>query len=121
VSDLACCRHILSRPPAPEAGSRGRLVLRTSLPGEQAAQPAPQAYLGRGASERHASPLDAEPDQGPDLGAELDRLVQGEVAEVGHLELALGVFVDGQGVDHPDGVAVPEAFQLLDDLTVEDG
>jgi hypothetical protein len=37
--------------------------------------------------------LDAQPDQGADLAAQLDRLVQGEVAEVGYLDLALGVFV----------------------------
>ena len=32
---------------------------------------------------------------------------------MGDLDLALGVFVDGQGVDHPDGVAVAQPFQLL--------
>jgi deoxyinosine 3'endonuclease (endonuclease V) len=40
---------------------------------------------------------------------------------VGHLELALGVLVDGQGVDHPDGVALAQPFQLVDDLAVEVG
>jgi hypothetical protein len=36
-----------------------------------------------------------------------------------HLNLPLGVFVDGQGVDHPDGVAVAQPLQLGDDLAVE--
>ena len=57
--------------------------------------------------------LDAEPDEGADLAAELDRLVLGEVAEMGHLDLAVGVLVDGQGVDHPDGVAFAQPLQLL--------
>ena len=39
--------------------------------------------------------FDAEADEGADLAAELDRLVGGEVAEMGHLEFAVGVFVDG--------------------------
>jgi hypothetical protein len=65
--------------------------------------------------------LDAEPDQSPDLAAQLSGLVQGEVAEVGDLELTLGVLVDGQGVDHPDGVAVAQPLQLLDDLAMEVG
>ena len=57
--------------------------------------------------------FDAEADQGADLAAELlDRLVQGDV-EVGDLDLAVGVFVDGQGVDHLDGV-VAQPLQLLD-------
>ena len=45
----------------------------------------------------------------------------GEVAEVGDLDLAVGVLVDGQGVDHPDGVALAQPLQLLDDLAVEVG
>jgi hypothetical protein len=40
---------------------------------------------------------------------------------VGHLHLAVGVLVDGQGVDHPDRVTVAQPFQLLDDLPVEIG
>src|SRR5262249_9099361 len=57
--------------------------------------------------------------QRTDLAAELDRLVEGEVAQVGHLDLAVGILVHGQGVDHPDRVAFAQSFQLLDDLPVE--
>ena len=63
--------------------------------------------------------LDAESDQGADLAAELDRFVLGEVAEMLDLDLAVGVLVDGQGVDHPDRVALAQPFQLLDDLPME--
>jgi hypothetical protein len=35
---------------------------------------------------------------------------------MGHLHFTVGVFVDGQGVDYADGVAVAQPFQLLDDL-----
>jgi hypothetical protein len=63
--------------------------------------------------------LDAQPDQGPDLAAQLDRLVFGQVAEVGHLDLTLGVLVDSQSVDHPDGVAVTQPLQLVDDLAMK--
>ena len=48
-------------------------------------------------------------------------LIQGEVAEVGHLDLALGVLVDRQGVDHPHGVAFAQPLQFVDDLAVEVG
>jgi hypothetical protein len=40
---------------------------------------------------------------------------------MGHLHLTVGVFVDGQGVDDPDGVALAQPLQLLDDLPVEVG
>jgi hypothetical protein len=35
------------------------------------------------------------------------------------LDLSVGVLVDGQGVDHPDRVALAQPFQLLDDLPME--
>jgi hypothetical protein len=35
------------------------------------------------------------------------------------LDLAVGVVVDRQGVDHPNGIAVAQPLQLLDDLAVE--
>src|SRR6185312_9326390 len=63
--------------------------------------------------------LDAQPDQRTDLAADLDGLFQREVAQVSHLDLAVGVLVYGQGVDHPYRVALAQAFQLLDDLPVE--
>ena len=56
-----------------------------------------------------------------DLAAELDRLVPGEVAEVLHLDLALGVLVDRKRVDHAHGVALTELLQLPGDLAVESG
>jgi hypothetical protein len=40
---------------------------------------------------------------------------------VHRLELAGGVLVDGQRVDQPDGVVLPQTFQLVDDLAVEVG
>jgi hypothetical protein len=44
--------------------------------------------------------FDAQTDQGTDLAAELDRLVLGQVAEVLHLHVPIGVLVNGQRVDH---------------------
>lgn len=62
---------------------------------------------------------DAEPDQGADLAAELDRLALGKVAEVLHFYLSQGVLVDRQGVDDADCVAFAKSFELGDDLAVE--
>ena len=63
--------------------------------------------------------LDSEADQCADHGAELDRLVFRQVAEVLDLEVALGVLVDGQRVDHPHRVALAQPLELRDDLAVE--
>jgi hypothetical protein len=65
--------------------------------------------------------LDAKPDQRADLGAQLDRLVLRQVAEVLDFELAGGVLVDGQRVDHAYGVALAQSLELGDDLAVEVG
>ena len=65
--------------------------------------------------------LDAETDQGADGRAELDRLVLGQVAQVLDFELAVRVLVDRDRVDHPDGVTLAQALELLDDLAVELG
>ena len=65
--------------------------------------------------------LDAEADQRADLAAELDRLLLGQVAEVLDLDLALGVLVDGQCVDHAHRVALTQPLELGDDLAVEVG
>ena len=65
--------------------------------------------------------LDAQPDQGADLGTQLDRFLLGQVAEVFNLEFAVGVLVDGERVDHPDGVAFAQPLQLGNDLTVKVG
>ena len=43
----------------------------------------------------------------------------GEVAQVRDLDLAVGVLVDRQRVDHPHGVALPQPLELVDDLAVE--
>ena len=72
-------------------------------------------------SSRPSSPSMPEADQGADLAAELDRLVLGEVAQVEHLDLALGVLVHRQRIDHAHGVALAQALELLDDLAVEVG
>ena len=37
------------------------------------------------------------------------------------LDLALGILVDGQRVDHADGVALAQPLELGDDLAVEFG
>ena len=42
-------------------------------------------------------------------------------AQVRHLDLPRLVLVDREGVDHPDGVALPQALQLGDDLAVKIG
>jgi hypothetical protein len=63
--------------------------------------------------------LDAEPDERADVAAELDGLLLGQVAEMLDLDLALRVLVDREGVDDPDGVALPQRLELGDDLAVE--
>ena len=65
--------------------------------------------------------LDPEADQRADLAAELDRLVLGQVAQVRDLDLAVGVLVDGQRVDHAHRVALAQPLELGDDLAVEVG
>jgi len=63
--------------------------------------------------------LDTQPDERADLGAELDGLLFGQVAEVLDLQLARRILVHGQRVDHADRVAVAQPLQFSDDLTVE--
>src|ERR1700755_270244 len=65
--------------------------------------------------------LDPQADQGADLAAELDRLVLGEVAEMLHFQLAVGVLVDGERVDDAYRVGLAEPLELGDDLAVEVG
>src|SRR5439155_23366960 len=64
---------------------------------------------------------DAEADQRPDLAAELDRLILGEVAQMLNLDLSVDVLVDRERVDHAHGVALAQPFELGDDLAVELG
>ena len=47
-----------------------------------------------------------ETDQGPDDSAEFNGLFPAEVAQVNDLHVAGVVLVDGECVDHPDGVAL---------------
>jgi hypothetical protein len=49
--------------------------------------------------------FDAETDQRADLAAELDRLVLGEVAQMRHLDLSVGVLVNRERVDDTHRVA----------------
>src|SRR5438309_9235566 len=63
--------------------------------------------------------LDTQADQSTHLGAELDGLVTGQVAQVLNLDLSGRVLVDGQRVDHAHGVGLAEPFELSDDLPVE--
>src|SRR5262249_3307053 len=63
--------------------------------------------------------LDAETDECRHLAPDLDRLFAREVAQVLHLDRAVGVLVDGQRVDHAHGAAPAEALEFLDDLAVE--
>src|SRR5207248_3412359 len=65
--------------------------------------------------------FDAEADQRPDLAAELDRLILGEVAQMLNLDLSVDVLVDRERVDHAHGVALAQPFELGDDLAVELG
>jgi hypothetical protein len=65
--------------------------------------------------------VDPETDQGADGAADLDRLIPGQVAEVGHLGLPVSVLVNREGVDHPDGAGVVKPLELVDDLTVKVG
>ena len=76
---------------------------------------------GLGAGDRSFFAFDAESDQRPDLAAELDRLVLGEVAQVLHLDLSFGVLVHRQRVDHAHGVALAQPLELGDDLAVKLG
>src|SRR5215217_2023809 len=63
--------------------------------------------------------FDAQADQRADLGAELDRLILREVAEMLDLDLAVGVLVHGKRVDHAHRVARAKPLELRDDLAVE--
>jgi hypothetical protein len=63
--------------------------------------------------------LDAEADQRADRAPELDRLLGRQVAEVPDLELAVGVLVDRERVDHANRVALPQPLELGDDLAAE--
>src|ERR1700742_1979506 len=74
---------------------------------------------GPGAFLRAFFALDAEAHQGPDLAAQFDSFVLGQVAEMLHLDFAFGVLVHGQRVDYAHRVALAEPFKLGDDLTVE--
>src|SRR4029453_14563320 len=67
-----------------------------------------EAAAGGGTLLQAVLTFDAQPDQGADLATQLDRLVPGQVAEMGDLELTLGVLMDGQGVDPPARVSLPE-------------
>ncbi len=58
-------------------------------------------------------------DQCADLGAELDGLVLAQVAGGDDGLLAIGALVDGQRVDDPERIDVPEPGELLRDLTLE--
>ena len=63
--------------------------------------------------------LDAEADERADLAAELDCLFLRQVAEVGDLDVAVRVLVDGERVDHAHRVALAQLLELRDDLAVE--
>ena len=63
--------------------------------------------------------LDAETDQCAHRGTELDRLVLGEVAEMHHLDLSVGVLMHRKRIDDAHRVALAQALELLDDLAVE--
>ncbi len=88
----------------------------------KAAMPSAAAWAPAMApSSRPSSPSMPRPIRAPIFGADLDRLVLGEVAEVGDLDLPVGVLVHGERVDHADGVALAQALELGDDLAVELG
>jgi hypothetical protein len=63
--------------------------------------------------------LDAEAAERADLGAELDRLVSRQVAEVLDLDLSRRIFVYGERVDHAHAVALAQLLQLGLDLSME--
>ena len=71
------------------------------------------------AGQRAFLALDAEADQRAHLAAQLDGLFVGEVAQVRDGDLAVGVLVHGQRVDHPDHVALAQLLELRDDVPVE--
>ena len=65
--------------------------------------------------------FDSKTDQRADLAAKLDRFILGQVAEVGDLDLSLGILVHRQCVDHPHRVALTQPFELRDHLAVKIG
>src|SRR5437667_11905912 len=74
---------------------------------------------GDGAGLHSFLALDAEPDGRADLGAELDRLVSRQVAEVLDPDLSRRIFVYGERVDHAHAVALAQLLELGLDLSME--
>ena len=52
-------------------------------------------------------------DEGADLGAELDGLILGQVADAHHVHYAFGVLVERKRVDDPDRVALAQSFEFV--------
>src|SRR4029453_1648492 len=63
--------------------------------------------------------LDPESHQCADLAAQFDGLFGGQVAQMLHFNVTPGVLVDGEGVDHADGVAPAELLELGDDFAMK--
>jgi len=103
----------MRKPPARAIASRRGMAQWCSMSSSAAAE--------SGARLHALLALHAEADQRTDGAPELPGLVVVEIAHVGDLELAVGVLVDGQRVDHADGAVLLEPLELRGDLTVELG
>jgi hypothetical protein len=71
---------------------------------------------GLGPSDHAVLTVDPKPDQGADDAADLDRLVFGEVAQMGDLDLPVGILVDGERAARcrsPEGHPVSAAGSLV--------
>src|SRR4051794_5647733 len=88
---------------------------------EKAAIPSAAASAPACAPTSAPSSPSKQADESPDQAPEFHRLVLRQVAQVHRREFSVGVLVDGQRVDHPDGVVLPQPLELVDDLAVEIG
>ena len=65
--------------------------------------------------------VDSESNECADDAADLNGLVHSEIAEMGDLDVAVGVLVDRECIDHTDRAALFESFELVNNLPVEVG
>jgi hypothetical protein len=65
--------------------------------------------------------VDAEPNESADLASDLDRLCLGQVGQMLDLQVAIGILVHGEGVDHPHHAVLVQPLQLGDHLAVKVG
>src|SRR6266516_3060343 len=116
------------RPVVLQQDKRGRGVIRDVLqhipliPAEHVDPLLGGLFRARGRAGLHPFlTVDAEPDESADLAADLDRLCLGQVGQMLDLQVAIGILVHGEGVDHPHHAVLVQPLQLGDHLAVKVG